>query len=73
MLDYKAMYLRLFDAVERTLEVMESTPDAKQAVLLSKAFDQRPAGLRRYLCRDRGLKSCGSNRADRVVGPTLGQ
>lgn len=38
MADYRRMYLRLYDAVERALEVMESNPDAKQAVLLGKAL-----------------------------------
>lgn len=38
MADYRKMYFQLCDAVERTLEVMESNPDAKQAVLLGKAL-----------------------------------
>ena len=38
MADYRRMYLRLYNAVERALEVMESNPDAKQAVLLGKAL-----------------------------------
>ena len=38
MPDYKAMYLRLSDAVERTLDVMDANTDPRQAVLLGKAF-----------------------------------
>lgn len=38
MADYRKMYLRLCDAVERALEVMESNPDVKQAALLAKVL-----------------------------------
>lgn len=38
MADYQKMYLRLFDAVERTLELMESGSDPEQALLLGKTL-----------------------------------
>lgn len=38
MADYQTMYLRLFDAVERTLNILESPRDDQQKVFLSRAL-----------------------------------
>ncbi len=38
MADYQRMYLRLFDAVERTLELMDTDPDPAHAALVGRAL-----------------------------------
>ena len=43
MVDYRKMYLRLVDEVERTLDILDSSRDLEQKVFLSQAL--LPAGL----------------------------
>ena len=38
MVDYRKMYLRLVDEVERTLDILDSSRDLKQKVFLTKAL-----------------------------------